>query len=59
MNYKFFKNKNKYLLIVIIFGLYYLCKVDFLKGVCKKKNLVNILIKIYNFGINISILVRF
>lgn len=58
MNRKFFKNKNKYLLIVIIFGLYYLCKVDFLKGVCKK-NLVNILIKIYNFGINISILVRF
>lgn len=45
-------------MIAIIFGLHYSCKADLLKGVCKKKNSVNILIKIYNFGINTSILVR-
>lgn len=58
MNHKLFKNKNKYLLIAIIFGLHYSCKADLLKGVCKKKNSVNILIKIYNSGINTGILVR-
>lgn len=58
MNHKLFKNKNEYLLIAIIFGLHYSCKADLLKGVCKKKNSVNILIKIYNSGINTSILVR-
>ncbi len=57
MNGKLFKNKNKNLLIAIIFGLHYSCKADLLKGVCKK-NSVNILIKIYNSGINTSILVR-
>lgn len=45
-------------MIAIIFGLHYSCKADLLKGVCKKKNSVNILIKIYNSGINTSILVR-
>lgn len=58
MNHKLFKNKNKFLLIAIIFGLHYSCKADLLKGVCKKKISVNILIKIYNSGINTSILVR-